>query len=348
MSSAGMPFFSNFGSHATEAAVAVGNDGTVVSTYVSTGALDWDINAPVGQIVAVNPGYGLQFNFNGAQNDFNHGEAPSAVAIDPNGVGVSIHQTNDRDSQQLYANVGSASGGTIGFGGGIALGEQQGTCPSIAAIGPGQFLVSCVQDTSPPSVYMFTLSVSGEAGNWSVQTGRAFIDCAAIASENGSQGLNLMAATPSNSCPRLSYCDGVLLVSNVYMTTSPNMGYAIGTFAENTFVALAILPRLTTVSGTPSSPLQAGAIGPNNAICIAEISGSSPYYTVACASGVYVTGDSWSFQMGATNPNLNWTNDETAYPCGVDIDFIDTLGLNGVVMTVRDASENLSLCYVQV
>jgi hypothetical protein len=302
----------------------------------------------VGQIVSVDPGYGLQFKFSGAQNDFNHGEAPSAVAIDTNGVAVSIHQTNERDSQELYANVGLATGGEIGFGGGVALGGLQGTCPSIAAIGPGQFLVSCLQEGSPIWIYMFTLSVSGEAGNWSVQTGPAGINCAAIATENGSQYNNLMAATPTNSCPRLSYCDGVLLVSNVYMTTSPNMGYAIGTFAENTFVAMAILPRLTTVSGTPSSPLQAGAIGPNNAICIAEIAGSSPYYTVACASGVYVTGESWSFQMGATNPGLNWTNDDSAYPCGVDIDFTDAMGLNGVVMAVRDSGESLSLCYVQV
>jgi len=292
------------GSQAASQSVAVGADGTIVAAFQGYGATNYSLSAGYGIMSGPN-----EFRFYGTDLDFDTGDVPS-VAIDPNGMAVSVHETNAVYSSTIMVNIGTARGGQGNLSEFKSVStNMSGGYPSIVAIGAGQFVVSAIGPTDELSpLRLWLVSVNG--------------------STVMSSPITIVGNWPSGgpSCsqyPQLAYYNGMLAVS----------GGLTGSLCWN----------LGTLSGTTFTPVCAWTMPGNNSVDLGAAVALGPNNTIYSACLKAVGMEEWdieywagTYTLSSTGPSatLQWTTQSSFginNALGVSLASLSIGGFNTVV-----------------
>jgi hypothetical protein len=367
----------SFGVNASEASVAVGEDGTVVSTFVSDKTLSWAISAAFG--ITTNSQSQLGFNFVGTDSNFDTGDAPSAVAIDPNGVAVSIHESNGA-SADIWMDVGSAIGGQGGFQSNWTgdlntayeinnqFASVTGQCPSIIAIGPRSFLLAALgSDLSPSGISagqlqlwsLTGLTTSNEGVSFAIQPVSLQVSSVANGGPENGSPTSVSLVTNNNTVPRLAYSNGVLAIAGVKAGGNPEYGSnawgVLGTYSasDNTFTVQLYLPNQYG-DGVGYEPGVSVALDGNNNLYMAGVWNNNNSNSAFMNVINYNPGNNWTW----TSQTFGWSNVSSNddlfggtfslppnYCKALDIDYTVANGYNGIIMSVLSYCNCVDLFY---
>lgn len=325
----------SFSTNAGNASVAVGPDGSVVTAYGVAG-LSPDLYAAYGQIT---PGSSTpSFKRYGIDGDFDTGESPLGVAIDSNGLTVSVHETDLVTSTQLWLNIGSALGGQGNLSGAAPHSTTMvGQNPSIISIGPGQFIVaSKIPGAHIPPAYL---------GLWqlqiSVSDGKALVLISPVNIDTSN--LSLLPLQSGLPCwaPRPAYNNGVLAITSTGAQIASTSGL-LGNYDAS------------TATWTPTTgfqiPSDAGGVFPEMSVSLGP---NASIYTASISDGnILIQAGAYSAEPGgAVNFTLNSNpvagfNLPANYPVAIDIAYTQSCGLNGLVMAVLSYSQDIDLFFV--
>ncbi len=324
----------NNGIYAENVSLAVGADESVLSTYVNNADFNWDIYGAYGLLSMSqdNP----NFTVVGVDGDFDTGEYPATVAIDPNGLAVSIHETNAAVGRAIWIDVGNATNGTGNLSGAppYEFTLLSGANPAIIAVGPGAFLIAVRTEPTglfPPGLYYAQISIN----NGQIST--TFTE---ISIDDSDPTLSNFTPIPA-SWPSISYSssNGIL----AYLDTSGNVYF--GTLDLSSSAPTYTLKAVYKAATNPTKGCYAVVLHPTEETfyvitCFEEQNGS-PYNCYL--SGVSYSG--WEFI------NLGWsgyvlTNYPDYWAQGVSMAYTQANGLDGLVIACLSSVNCIDLFFV--
>ncbi|WP_146208810.1 hypothetical protein [Azospirillum sp. TSO22-1] len=292
---------------AANQSIAVGADGTIVVAAQGYGVTNYSLSAAYGILTA--PG---NFKLYGVDQDFDTGDYPS-IAIDPNGMAVSVHETNAIGNSTIMVNIGTAIGGQ----GNLTQysprsTDMAGSNPSITAIGPGQFVVSALAKGEE----LWPLRL------WLVTVNGGTVSTSPITFETSAGPWNLFSGPPCHQYPQLAYRDGMLAISGG-MTS--NLSWSMGSLSGATYTQQF---GWSIPSNNNTSLGSAVALGPNNTVYAACLQNQS----AGTNSIMYWAG---TYNPSSSSPSLEWTTQNTveaAEPLGVSLACLNVGDYSTVMM----------------
>lgn len=348
-----------FGQNASNASVAVGGDGTIVSTFVSDSNVSWAISGAFGQAVQ-NDG-NQSFNFVGTDSDFDSGDAPAMVAIDPYGLAVSIHEA-DGTSTDLWINIGTATSGAGNFS--VAAPYNLGVSgyqPAILAIEQGQFLVSALvnldnlESANNLLLWFVTIKVSGSNAEVIVNPVTTMITSAANGGAADDPPVAVTLNSPTGAMPKLAYYNGQLAVISVTWGDAEMLVYpygvsgAFGYDAQTSTYTYTVQSQISSVLGQPGvgapQPTLSAAFDPDGNLYLAGVYLVSSEYGNSTTVSFLVCTSTVFYQENLFGSEFDLPG---YYAVALDIAFINANGYYGIIMAVLSYCNCVDLFYFPI
>lgn len=331
----------SFAANANNCAVCVGDDGSVLSTYISSadnnsnayyasGCLDFSQNS----ISISNLTSGNSFDF--CQN-------PPSVAIDQYGMIVSVHQSSMFN--MIIVNVGKIKNGVGGFTnsyfGDIEVESSPtlayGVNPSITNVGPGIFVVTAVSadmSSTGKSLCAYQLQIfptinGGYALAWS--------PVSIVISSNS----NLGSAIPAQS-PMAAYYNNILCVVDC-----SNQVYAGSYDASTATFNVQISETVNNSLSTSSIPGSAVTVDPAGNFYVANAGTDSGglYYTYLSKVIIENNNNVWSFNIESSDPIFGGAGNN--YGMAIGIGCVNLLSNTYIIIAILDNNNNIDLFSAQ-
>lgn len=310
----------SFATDASNTAIGVRNDGSIIATYQSNSFLDYNLSASYGQLTVNNST--PSFIYWGVDWNYDKGDLPS-VAIDGNGLVLSCHVENGLGST-IYLNFGKANGGQGGFVSPSFETSVSGNSPFVTCVGPGQFVIVDYigndSDLTGWQVQVFEL----DAGGYSATVSSITFD-----NPNNIGGSGWATNIFS---PKASYSNGNMAI----VMAGPGPNVFVGTY--DSFTATFTVQCMTTldspedVDGVPPASV---ALGPSNDIYVAVAGANDSAngnYQMNFYYGTYTQGGSWNISL--TGQQILQDVNNGNYSQAVDISYITVDDYSGVAMAV--------------